>query len=102
MVCCRVAIVSHGLDTDLCTQRKRTGRVLAILAVARSFGDHGLKQFVSARPHITITEIGPEHEFVALCCDGIFDVMEDTDVVDFIHEHSQNGAFGESVRSASR
>ena len=68
------------------------GRVLGILAVARSFGDHGLKQFVSARPHITITEVLPEHDFVALCCDGIFDVMEDEDVVNFILEHSQNGA----------
>eukprot|EP00591_Stephanopyxis_turris_P012911 CAMPEP_0195518858 /NCGR_PEP_ID=MMETSP0794_2-20130614/13806_1 /TAXON_ID=515487 /ORGANISM="Stephanopyxis turris, Strain CCMP 815" /LENGTH=257 /DNA_ID=CAMNT_0040647887 /DNA_START=143 /DNA_END=916 /DNA_ORIENTATION=+ len=67
------------------------GRVLGILAVARSFGDHGLKQFVSARPHITITEVTPEHDFIALCCDGVFDVMEDDDVVEFIRENSKNG-----------
>ena len=67
------------------------GRVLGILAVARSFGDHSLKQFVSARPHITITEIRPEHDFLALCCDGVFDVMENDDVVRFIAEHSVDG-----------
>ena len=67
------------------------GRVLGILAVAHSFGDHGLKQFVSARPHITITEVTPEHDFIALCCDGVFDVMEDDDVVEFIRENSKNG-----------
>jgi serine/threonine protein phosphatase PrpC len=67
------------------------GRVLGILAVARSFGDHSLKQFVSARPHITITEITADHDFVALCCDGVFDVMEDDDVINFIKENSQKG-----------
>lgn len=67
------------------------GRVLGILAVARSFGDHGLKQFVSARPHITITEVRPENDFVALCCDGVFDVMEDQDVVQFIRDNSADG-----------
>lgn len=70
------------------------GRVLGILAVARSFGDHSLKQFVSARPHITITEITADHDFVALCCDGVFDVMEDDDVINFIKENSQKGGLG--------
>lgn len=68
------------------------GRVLGILAVSRSFGDHGLKQFVSARPFMTETEITPDCQFLAMCCDGVFDVMKDEEVVDFIKEHSKGGA----------
>ena len=67
------------------------GRVLGILAVSRSFGDHGLKQFVSARPFTTETEITPDCQFLALCCDGVYDVMKDEDVVKFVLEHSKGG-----------
>ena len=52
-------------------------RVLGILAVSRSFGDHGLKAYVSAQPHTTRTLLGPQHPFVILACDGVWDVVED-------------------------
>lgn len=68
------------------------GRVLGILAVSRSFGDHGLKQFVSARPFMTQTELTADCQFLAMCCDGVFDVMKDEEVVDFVLEHSKGGA----------
>ena len=67
------------------------GRVLGILAVSRSFGDHGLKQFVSARPYNTQTEVTPDCQFLTLCCDGVHDVMKDEDVVKFVLEHSKGG-----------
>ena len=67
------------------------GRVLGILAVSRSFGDHGLKQFVSARPFTTETEITSDCQFLAMCCDGVYDVMKDEDVVKFVIEHSKGG-----------
>lgn len=54
------------------------GRVLGILAVARSFGDHGMKDFVSAQPHLCEVELGDsegekssiKHPFFILACDG--------------------------------
>jgi serine/threonine protein phosphatase PrpC len=61
------------------------GRVLGILAVARSFGDHSLKQFVVPTPFIQTVELVPdEDEYLILACDGVWDVMEDQEVVDFV------------------
>ena len=48
-------------------------RVLGILAVTRSFGDHGMKDFVTAQPHLLETDltIHGESPFMILACDGI-------------------------------
>ncbi len=106
------------------------GRVLGVLAVARSLGDHGLKEFVIAKPYLsstTVRMIETQHhdgllfdddengrnndinvntmmpsshqapftddEFLVVACDGLWDVMEDQEVVDFIRNylHAQRG-----------
>ena len=75
-------------------------RVLGIMAVARSMGDHGMKEFVIARPfcksvefllpidyvssHVTSDVTSDSAEFVILACDGIWDVMEDWEAVDLV------------------
>ncbi|KAL7441597.1 hypothetical protein ACHAXH_010030 [Discostella pseudostelligera] len=84
------------------------GRVLGVLAVARSLGDHGLKEFVIAKPHLSSTTIRlidyqqqhddndddrnkdspfTDDEFLIVACDGLWDVMEDQEVVDFIRNY---------------
>lgn len=47
-------------------------RVLGILAVTRSFGDHGMKDFVTAQPHVVETDLSTHGEcpFLILACDG--------------------------------
>ena len=104
------------------------GRVLGVLAVARSLGDHGLKEYVIGRPYLSSTEVriiendehggnsksglkedeagsntkemdekentaqsslslaGPytDGEFLIVACDGLWDVMEDQEAVDFV------------------
>lgn len=49
-----------------------SGRVLGILAVTRSFGDHGMKDFVTAQPHLVETELESHGDtpFIILACDG--------------------------------
>jgi serine/threonine protein phosphatase PrpC len=87
-------------------------RVLGIMAVARSLGDHGMKEYVIAKPYCksinfllplaseetnnkdtsgtdidtgTGTDLDIDtREFVILACDGIWDVMEDWEAVDLV------------------
>ncbi|CAM9316077.1 unnamed protein product [Choristocarpus tenellus] len=61
-------------------------RVLGILAVARSFGDQGMKEFVTAVPHVSETRVCSKCSFLVLACDGIWDVFLDAEAVRFIEE----------------
>eukprot|EP00941_MAST-03F_sp_MAST-3F-sp1_P000577 g577.t1 len=74
-------------------------RVLAMLAVSRSFGDHGLKQFVSCRPYLKDIPV-EGHDFMVLACDGVFDVMDDQEVVDFVQTYKGNGMREREVAKA--
>lgn len=93
-------------------------RVLGIMAVARSLGDHGLKEFVIAKPYLSSTVVkvkcnavndddgsskgGQQQtnnqitytngEFLIVACDGLWDVMEDDEAVDLVRGHvAKNG-----------
>ena len=61
-------------------------RVLGMLAVSRAFGDHNLKQFVSARPFITSTELKGDEEFVIVACDGLWDEVTDEEAVKIVRD----------------
>lgn len=95
------------------------GRVLGVLAVARSLGDHGLKEYVIARPYLSSTVVQiegsgakdetavqqhdksddqqsspyTENEFLIVACDGLWDVMEDQEVCDIVRSYvHENGS----------
>lgn len=40
--------------------------------------------FLSAYPDVVTREISAEHEFILLACDGIWDVLTNQEVVDFV------------------
>ena len=97
------------------------GRVVGVLAITRSLGDHCMKSFVIAEPYCSETSITlfdadhvsdgkeeedhddgarnamnnvhderPEHfqpSFVICACDGLWDVFEDQEAVDFVHKY---------------
>ena len=65
-------------------------RVLGLLAISRSFGDHGCKRYVTVDPYIKRIELTGEDEFVVLACDGVFDVLEDEDVTRIVKEEIDN------------
>lgn len=61
------------------------GRVDGQLAVSRALGDHSLKNSgVSPMPdqqHLPLTK---DHKFVIVACDGLWDVMSDTEAVNLV------------------
>jgi serine/threonine protein phosphatase PrpC len=79
------------------------GRVLGVLAVTRSLGDHCMKDYVIAQPFLRETTIellegddednsGEDPSFLILACDGLWDVMEDQQAVDFVVKYQDDKA----------
>lgn len=68
-------------------------RVNGNLALSRALGDFIFKknekksaeeQIVTAYPDVIVKDLTPEHEFILLACDGIWDVMTNDEVVEFV------------------
>uniref|UniRef100_A0A183CER1 protein-serine/threonine phosphatase n=1 Tax=Globodera pallida TaxID=36090 RepID=A0A183CER1_GLOPA len=81
-------------------------RVNGNLALSRAFGDFSFKknesksareQIVTACPEVEIQAITPEHEFVLLACDGIWDVMTNQDAITFCRERLISGLVPEKI-----
>jgi protein phosphatase PTC1 len=66
-------------------------RVLGMLAVTRSFGDHNLKKFVTARPFTSERILDENSSFLIIACDGLWDVVSDQEAVNFVNEQLDNG-----------
>ena len=68
-------------------------RVNGILGVSRAFGDHLLKKWVVSTPFYVDTDLQEGDSMVIIACDGVWDVMQDQEVIE--------SARGESSRSSS-
>jgi serine/threonine protein phosphatase PrpC len=65
------------------------GRVMGVLAVTRSLGDHIFKTFVIAHPAVRELDLqlesgSVEPSFLIIACDGLYDVMTDKEAVDLV------------------
>ena len=54
------------------------------LSVSRAFGDMDTKPYVSHLPDIYKLKLKSSDKFIVLACDGLWDVMSNQEVVDFI------------------
>mmetsp|Transcript_69961 Transcript_69961/g.111271 ORF Transcript_69961/g.111271 Transcript_69961/m.111271 type:complete len:447 (+) Transcript_69961:195-1535(+) len=71
--------------------RKRGGtigrlkRVNGLLAVTRAFGDHLLKPPITVKPTIVDMQLTDDDHFIVLACDGVWDVLQDEEVVHYVY-----------------
>uniref|UniRef100_A0A8C7N8N9 Protein phosphatase 1G n=1 Tax=Oncorhynchus kisutch TaxID=8019 RepID=A0A8C7N8N9_ONCKI len=79
------------------------GRVNGGLNLSRAIGDHFYKrnkalgpeeQMISSMPDVKVLTLNPEHDFMVIACDGIWNVMSSQDVVDFVSQKIKPGASG--------
>lgn len=56
------------------------------LSLSRAFGDLDCKPYVTHLPQIYKYDIHPNDRFFVFACDGLWDVLSNQDVVDFINE----------------
>ena len=57
------------------------------LSVSRAFGDFDTKPYITHVPDIYKIKIKDDDQFIVLACDGLWDVMSNQDVVDFVAQN---------------
>lgn len=60
------------------------------LSVSRAFGDLDNTPHVTHRPEIYNHKLCNEDEFIIIACDGVWDVLRNEEVVNFVRDHRAN------------
>jgi len=68
------------------------GRVNGQIIITRSLGDHLMKEFIIGDPYMSHHKLTEKDNFLIVACDGLWDVIEDQQAVDFVLEHSSLSA----------
>jgi len=53
-------------------------------SVSRAFGDTAAEPYLSAKPDIYKYKLEKSDKFIVLACDGLYDVLSNQDIIDFI------------------
>ncbi len=72
-----------------------TWRVGGVLAVSRAFGDRMLKKYVVAIPDIKEEALAVHDEFIIMASDGLWDVFENQEAVDFVRDVKVSPSFSQ-------
>ncbi|XP_027067259.1 protein kinase and PP2C-like domain-containing protein isoform X1 [Coffea arabica] len=80
----RERVISAGGQVKWQIDTWRVGQ--AALQVTRSIGDDDLKPAVTAEPEITETILSAADEYIVMASDGLWDVMNEADVVSIIKD----------------
>lgn len=82
-------------------------RVNGNLALSRALGDFVFKknekkkaeeQIVTAYPDVEVRELTDDHEFIVMACDGIWDVLSNEEVLEFVRNRIAQKISPEIVR----
>jgi len=93
----RIKEAEHTVETETILQdgkRYQLSRVDGQIAVSRAIGDGDFKdgdgppetQAITCVPDVYERDVKPNDQFLVLACDGLWDVMENQEVVDFINK----------------
>ena len=76
------------------------------LSVSRAFGDIDATPFLSHRPDLYRYKLDKNDKFFVLACDGLWDVMSNCDVVNFIllhcYDNTTNVRINKSINIAKK
>lgn len=67
------------------------------LSVSRAFGDNESKKYVTHRPDLFKYKLTKRDKFIVMACDGLWDVMTDQEVVDFVLSNNYNMLNGQRL-----
>ncbi len=63
------------------------------LSMTRAFGDTVASSVgVIAQPHVLEIALEPEHQYLVLCSDGIYEFMSNDEIVGIVHAEAEKGA----------
>jgi len=93
----RIKEAEHTVETETILQdgkRYQLSRVDGQIAVSRAIGDGDFKdgdgppesQAITCVPDVFERDVKPNDQFLVLACDGLWDVMENQEVVDYINK----------------
>lgn len=63
------------------------GRIMGMIAVARSLGDRAFRPYVAYTPAVKWMKITEDARFAIIACDGLWDVVSDEFAVKVVSEH---------------
>ncbi len=81
------------------------GRVQGIIGISRAIGDWEYKNpklkpednMVTVVPEVIVETIRPDHDFLIIACDGIWDCLTSQQAVDFVYEQKKKMAGRKSM-----
>lgn len=77
-------------------------RVLGLLAMSRALGDRDFKPYVTAEPRVAKGWLGRENDYVVVACDGVWDVLDNDEVVELVRRSGDVQRAAEMVRESAR
>jgi len=67
------------------------------LSVSRAFGDVNAEPYLTNMPEIYKYKLSSKDKFMVLACDGLWDVMDNSDVVNFILKECYDNSFNTRI-----
>jgi protein phosphatase PTC1 len=64
------------------------GRVNGQIIITRSLGDHNMKEYIIGTPFTHYEKLSEKDTHLIVACDGLWDVVEDQQAVDFVLQHT--------------